>query len=119
MMTLDEIIGDIVYISFRDVKPYEEIGITDQSGHFLVKGHDHMGVWILHPGLVSVITEDKKGNKLPKKKQIREEIKATFLITWDNIVTIMHYPDREGYDFPSEFDKPAGFVIENNNEETG
>ncbi len=38
-------------------------------------------------------------------------IAANFLITWDNILTIMHYPDRKGYDFPSEFEKSIGFEI--------
>ena len=28
---------------------------------------------------------------------------------WNQIKTIMHYPDREGYDLPSEFDKNIGF----------
>ena len=68
-----------------------------------------MGIWVEHPGLTLSKTEDDKGRPLPQSKVIKEELAATFLITWDIIKTIMHYPDRKGYDFPSEFDKNIGF----------
>ena len=37
------------------------------------------------------------------------EIAAIFLVQWGNIKTMMHYPEREGFDFPSEFKKEIGF----------
>ena len=40
---------------------------------------------------------------------VKENIDAVFLAGWDNIETIMHYPNRENYDFPNEFDKDIGF----------
>ncbi len=111
MMTVDDIIGDIVFISLKSVEPLQEIGITETKGHYLIRGHDGMGIWVAHPGLVIVTAEDENGKSLPKDKQIKEDLDATFLITWDNIETIMHYPEREGYDFPSEFEKQAGFML--------
>ena len=109
MFSIEQIIGDIVFFSFRDVDRLKEVGLEVDKGHFLVKGYDNMGIWVKHPGLVFSKTQDRNGEPIPKDKITNEEISATFLITWDMIKTIMHYPDREGYDFPSEFDKNIVF----------
>ena len=110
MFTTEDVIGDIVFISFRDNERYLDIGIKETSGHFLVKGFDNMGVWVKHPGLV-VVHSDDNGKPLPSKDLYKEEIGANFMISWDNIKTIMHYPERDGYDFPSEFDRNIGFKL--------
>jgi len=96
MFNIEDIIGDIVYIDFQDISVYNEIGISNNSKHFLVKGYDHIGIWLAHPNLYT-------------KKNKKEIIDANFLVSWNNVKNIMHYPDREGYDFPSEFDKDIGF----------
>lgn len=101
MFTSQEIIGDIVYISFSDPERYIDIGIKAESSHFKVLGYDNLGIWVEHPSLL--VFKDSK----TKSKEIKVE--SNFLITWDNIKTIMHYPNREGFDFPSEFDKKYGF----------
>ena len=44
-----------------------------------------------------------------KNKIKREKVDANFLMRWEYIISVMHYPDREGYDFPSEFDLDIGF----------
>ena len=54
MINLDEIIGDVIFISFRDVNRFKDIGITTPSGHFLLKGYDQMGLWLEHPGIVLI-----------------------------------------------------------------
>ena len=38
MINLDDIIGDIIFISFINVDRIKDIGITKQSGHFLLIG---------------------------------------------------------------------------------
>ena len=48
----ENIIGDIVFVSFINVKEFKDIGIT-ASSHFLIKGLDHLGLWVQHPGLLS------------------------------------------------------------------
>ena len=111
MMNLDEIIGDLIFISFRDVERYKDIGIIKPSGHFLFKGYDRMGLWFKHPGILLVHNEDDTGNPLPVNRHTKENISADFIVTWDNVNTIMCYPDREGYDLPSEFYKNIGFKI--------
>ena len=113
MTNLDEIIGDVIFLSFRDVELYKDIGITKPSGHFLLKGYDQMGLWLEHPGIVIFHTEDNKGNPIPAKQHTKEKVEAEFIVTWDNINTIMHYPEREGFDLPSEFNKNFGFNFKN------
>ena len=99
----ENIIGDIVFVSFINVKEFKDIGIISSS-HFLVKGLDHLGLWLQHPGLLS----DKDSASISNfNNHIKEGI---FLVMWNQINTIMHYPNREGYDFPSEFDKEIGFL---------
>jgi len=102
MFTTQEIIGDIVYISFNDKDRYKDIGLSNCDGHFKILGYDNIGIWVEHPYRI-IINNDKT-------KSINQEIDSSFVITWDNIKTIMHYPKREGYDFPSEFDKKIGFT---------
>ena len=113
MFTSEDIIGDIVFISFKDPERYNDIGVNSSCGHFMIKGYDNMGIWVSHPGLVVVHGEDEEGKPLPEPKMSKENIEANFLISWDNVKTIMHYPGREGYDFPSEFDKHIGFLNKN------
>ena len=52
---------------------------------------------------------DENGKSIPENEQKIENVDAVFLIAWGNIDTIMHYPNRDGYDFPSEFDTDIGF----------
>ena len=107
MFTIKDIIGDVVFISFNDGERYKDIGIKAPMGHFRVLGYDNVGIWVSHPYLIVANKDDNEND--PKNKSENVEIESNFLITWDNIKTIMHYPNREGFDFPSEFDKKYGF----------
>ena len=46
---------------------------------------------------------------IPLDIQKEDHIDGFFLVMWNFINTIMHYPNREGYDFPSEFSIDVGF----------
>tara|TARA_B110000263_G_C15137352_1_gene431726 strand:+ start:56 stop:400 length:345 start_codon:yes stop_codon:yes gene_type:complete len=109
MFKSEDIIGDIVFISFNNEEYLKEVGIASPSGHYLVKGHDHLGLWLQHPGIFIKKTKDKNGNPIPLGIQKEDQIDGFFLVMWNFINTIMHYPDRDGYDFPSEFNKDVGF----------
>ena len=110
MFKIDDIIGDIVLISFKNTDKLADLGINSSKGHFLIKGFDHIGIWIKHPGIfIAYKTTDNKGKPIPEKKIKREKVDGNVLVTWDNINSIMHYPNREGYDFPSEFHIDIGF----------
>ena len=110
MFKSEDIIGDIVFVSFNNSDFLIDIGINVPSAHFLVKGHDHLGLWLQHPGITIKQATDSNGNPIPLKLQKENQIDGVFLVMWNQINTIMHYPDREGYDFPSEFDKEIGFL---------
>ena len=111
MFTLENIIGDIVFISLRDKSFLSKIAISEDLNHFKIMGQDQLGLWVEHPDLVIVKTEDKNGDPIPENKQKHERLDASVLITWDNVQSILHYPNREGYDFPSEFEREVGFKI--------
>ena len=98
MFQTEDIIGDVVFVSLVNEQEFQSIGIT-RSGHYLVKGLDNKGLWLQHPGITT------------NNQEITSYIKeGLFLVMWNQINTIMHYPNREGYDFPSEFDKEIGFL---------
>ena len=118
MFKTEDIVNDIIFISFNDPLRYEDLGVKANFGHFLVQGYDHIGIWVSHPGLEERSpndgyernTDKTKGDENPESIIKTKIIEANFLITWDNIKTVMHYPGREGYDFPSEFEKHIGFT---------
>ena len=111
MLKIDDMIGDVLFIAFRDMGRMKEIGIDEQSGHFLLKGYDRIGIWLEHPGITIQHAEDVKGRPIPTNMQKCEEIDAVFIVNWDNINTMMHYPNRKGYDFPEKLRKEIGFRI--------
>ena len=111
MMQIEHIVGDVVCMVLRDPDSLQEININDKVNYFKVRGFDKMGIWVEHPDLVIVKMEDENGKPVPPKKRTSERLDASVLITWGNIQSIMHYPNREGYDFPSEFEREVGFKI--------
>ena len=98
MTNLDNIIGDIVFILFKNIERYSEIGIKNNSGYYIIKGYDQLGLQVEYSELLVV-------------KNKEEKISADFIVTWYNINVMIHYPGRTGYDFPSEYDKKIGFII--------
>ena len=77
-----------------------------------------MGIWLGHPGIVIIRTEDKTGSPLPVSQHKKENIAADFIVTWNNINTIMHYPEREGFDFPNKLSKNFGFRFDHEGNES-
>ena len=55
MFKIEDIIGDIVFISFRDYSKLADFGIASQSGHYLVKGYDHIGICLAHPSIILLV----------------------------------------------------------------
>ena len=56
------------------------------------------------------------GKSLDADNISNEEIDAVFLVNWDNINTIMHYPNRAGFDFPNLYRKKIGFTFKDKQE---
>ena len=76
--------------------------------HILLQLFWHL-LRLLHPGILIQHMEDDKGRPLPPNEQYQEEIEAIFMVHWDNVNTIMHYPNRKGFDFPDQYRKKIGF----------
>ena len=111
VMSTAEIVGDVVQIILSDTAGLGPIGIVTQSPFLKVVGLDELGLWVEHPQYVVVKTNDEHGRPLPENQQVRTQLEANFLLRWDKIITVVHFPNREGFDFPNPMDdKPIGFV---------
>ncbi len=51
MFKTEDVIGDIIFISFHEKSFLNHVGIDLECGHFKVKGYDGLGLWVEHPGL--------------------------------------------------------------------
>ena len=111
MFKTEDVIGDVVFIVFHDKTMLNHVGLDLECGHFKIMGYDNFGLWIEHPNLYQIISEDIDGKPLSPGKEQKEHIEANIFIHWSNIKTLMHYPNRKDFDFPSEFDKDIGFKI--------
>ena len=100
--TMDFIVNDIVHISFNQTM--ETVGIDENQGYFKVMGHDHIGLWLMHPGIVKIRDVDEQGKPIPENERKKEVIEGVFLAPWSNIRTMMHFPNREGFDFEGVLD---------------
>ena len=110
MMTND-IVGDVVQVLLKEPGELTNIGFDKRSNFLKVMGVDDMGIWVAHPSYTVVRVNDEEGKPLPVEDQIHTQVDANFLIRWEQIATIVHFPNREGFDFPSPFEKHIGFVV--------
>ena len=110
-MTMSDIVGDVVQVLLKETAELEVLGFEKTSLFLKVVGLDEMGIWVTHPNYVVVKVNDSDGKPLPPKKQVKDRVDANFIIRWEQIATIVHFPNREGYDFPSPFEKHIGFIV--------
>ncbi|MEE9161379.1 MAG: hypothetical protein V3U35_00270, partial [Candidatus Neomarinimicrobiota bacterium] len=111
VMSLSDIVVDVVQILLKETAELADLGFEKTSLFLQVVGVDEFGVWAAHPNYVVVKVNDAEGKPLPRKKQVKERVDANFLIRWEQIGSIVHFPDREGFDYPSPFEKHIGFVV--------
>jgi len=114
MMKIEDIINDVVLIVVENAEGLATAGIDQDRFYAKVIGYDEFGLWVEHPSFEVVISEDSEGKPLPPEKVIREKFYASVQIQWRNISTLVHFPDREGFDFPSPFDRSIGFNAKDN-----
>ncbi|MFB0517260.1 MAG: hypothetical protein ACETWG_11750 [Candidatus Neomarinimicrobiota bacterium] len=110
-MTTTDIVGDVVQVLLKEPGELAYLGFEKTSLFLQVVGIDEAGIWCAHPNYNLVKVNDEEGNPLPPEEQVHTQVEANFLIRWEQIATIVHFPDREGFDFPSPFEKHIGFVI--------
>lgn len=109
MMKLDKLIGDVVLIMIREPKTLAEAGITSERITARVVGYDDIGIWIEHPRCEVTIAEDSEGRPLPPAQIQKLKVQASALLPWSQVSTIIHFPNREGFDFPDPFRIQIGF----------
>jgi hypothetical protein len=111
MMNINEIIEDIVLLKLENFEPLKDLGINQKSLFAKIMGFDDYGVWIHHPKFQVAEVQKRKKTKSIKPPKTRD-VEASILIPWGFIVSIVHFPGVEGFDFPSPFDKSMGFEID-------
>ncbi len=111
VMTTTEIIGDIVHIFFSDLTALAPLGLDENPLVIKIVGLDDMGLWAAHPSYVIVKALDEHGKPLPENQRVQRKLDANFLIRWEQISTIVHFPHRDGFDLPSPFERHIGFVL--------
>ena len=102
MMKIEEIVNDIILIVLDNHEPLKKIGIEKDQFFARVKGYDEYGLWVYQPKF-------QVPNLGGKTKEKYRNVEASILIPWGFIVSIAHFPDAEGFDFPSPFDHHIGF----------
>lgn len=110
VMTLPDIVGDIVQILLNDPAGLAQLGFDAPSVFLQVVGVDEAGLWVAHPNYVIVRANDEEGKPLPEDQRVQKRVEANFLIRWELIASIVHFPNRDGFDFPSPYEKHIGFV---------
>ena len=110
-MSMSDIVGDVVQILLKEIGELSSLGFNDTSLFLKVMGVDETGLWVHHPNYSVVQINDPEGKPLPEDKQIHKEVDANFLIRWEQITTIVHFPNLEGFDFPNPYEKHIGFVM--------
>ncbi len=111
IMQTDDIVGDIVQIVLKEPEEFAELGLDKPSLFLHVVGVEDLGIWVVHPSYTVTVVNDDEGNPLPEEEQVHTEVDANLMIRWEQISTVVHFPEREGFDFPDPFEKHIGFVI--------
>ena len=112
MMNINEIIEDIVLLKLENFEPLKDLGIIQKSLFAKILGYDEHGVWIHHPKFQVADVQEGKQIKYIKAPKTRE-VEASVLIPWGFIVSIVHFPGEQGFDFPNPFEKHIGFEADN------
>jgi len=102
-MTIEDIVEDVVLLVLAEHEPLKELGITQNKLFAKIVGYDENGVWIENPVFKIPNNDKKKGSKDYKT------VTASLLIAWPYISSIVHFPNVEGFDFPSPFEQNIGF----------
>ncbi|MEE9167069.1 MAG: hypothetical protein V3U24_06380 [Candidatus Neomarinimicrobiota bacterium] len=112
VMTIEDTINDIVLVVLNEKGLLTDVGISKNMFYSRILGYDEFGVWLEHPNFEIVVSEDQKGKPLPASKVRRERFDASIHVPWRNVATLIHFPKREGFDFPSPFERKIGFPTE-------
>ena len=97
-MTIDEIMNKSVMLMIFQNDGFDAAGIKEKKFYAKVVGRDSIGLWIENPKLETTRVRDENGAIISPEKREHEEHLAYVLIPWGNIRSVVHFPDREGFD---------------------
>jgi hypothetical protein len=106
-MDIDKVINDRVMLILRDVEGLRAAGVNEHNFYAKVVGRDHIGIWIENPKFEVTRMRYEDGTIIPPEQRVKEEYIANILIPWGNVRSIVHFPQRSGYDY-EEATKPLG-----------
>ena len=111
MMKMKKIIGDVVLMILANSETLAEIGITQKTIYVKVLGYDDFGIWVEFSNFKIPKLKTIKGKK--PKRPMYQYVTGSLLIQWPLIISIVHFPGVEEFDFPSPFESHIGFEIDN------
>jgi len=110
MMQMKDITGDVVLLILANAEALAEIGINQKTIYVKVLGYDDYGLWAEFSNFKIPKLKTAKGKK--PKRPMYQSVTGSLLIPWPLIISIVHFPGVEGFDFPSPFEHHIGFVTE-------
>ena len=104
MMNMDKAVGDIVLLVLRDGLPLKGLGIRQKKIYVRVQGYDRIGLWLELPGYQ--LPQLSHSAESPEREMTAV---GCALAPWAVIESVVHFPDLEGFDFPSPEVDSLGF----------
>ena len=113
MMTIAHAVNDVVLVVLKTPEILEPVGISQEKFFAKVLGYDETGLWVQFRDFeLPVRVGEESGLWIPESMQ---KVDASAMLPWGAIATVMHFPDVEGYDKPSPFNRDIGFNNEYEN----
>ncbi len=110
MMKMKNIVDDVVLIILANKEALAEIGVNQKTIYVKVLGYDDYGIWAEFTNFKIPKLKTAKGKK--PKRTMFQSVTGSLLIPWPLILSIVHFPGVEGFDFPDPFESQMVFEID-------
>ena len=110
MMKMKNIVDDVVLIILANKEALADIGVNQKTIYVKVLGYDDYGIWAEFTNFKIPKLTTAKGKK--PKRPMYQSVTCSLLIPWPLIVSVVHFPGVEGFDFPDPFESQMGFEID-------
>ncbi len=111
MMKMKNIVDDVVLVILANTEALAEIGVNQKTIYVKVLGYDDYGIWAEFLNFKIPKLKTAKGKK--PKRPMYQSVTGSLLIPWQLIISIVHFPGVEDFDFPNPFESHIGFEINN------
>ncbi|MBD3309364.1 hypothetical protein GF339_23405 [candidate division KSB3 bacterium] len=102
MVEIEKLINDRVMIVLANREGLNKAGINETNFYAKIVGYDRIGLWIENPEFTTTRVRDDDGNIIPPEDRQQENYLANVLIPWNNIRSIVHFPNREGFAYEED-----------------